>query len=105
LVAMAYGLSDERRQGHVEAVDTTIDAVSGQVVAAETFPLPLAARDGTIPLTLGNESGMPLQVSIRLRSQNLEFPEGDTLSLLLTEPSTRIDIPVRGPTAGAFPLQ
>jgi len=102
---MAFGLSDERRQGHVDAVESTIDTVSGQVVAPTTFTLTLAARDGTIPLTLGNQSGMPLQVSIRLRSQNLEFPEGDTLSLLLTEPSTRIDIPVRARTSGAFPLQ
>jgi hypothetical protein len=105
LVSMAYGLSDERRQGHVDTVESTIDTVSGQVVAPETFTLTLAARDGTIPLTLGNASGMPLQVSIRLRSQKLEFPEGDSISLLLTEPSTRIDIPVRARTSGAFPLQ
>lgn len=105
LVAVAQGLSDEQRRGHIEAVESTIDTVSGQVVAPETLTLTLAARDGTIPLTLGNESGLPLQVAIRLRSQNLEFPEGDTLSLLLTEPSTRIDIPVRARTSGAFPLE
>jgi hypothetical protein len=79
--------------------------VSGQVVVPETFTLTLAARDGTIPLTLGNQSGLPLRVVIRLRSQKLEFPEGESISLLLTEPSTRIDIPVRARTSGDFPLQ
>jgi hypothetical protein len=48
---------------------------------------------------------MPLEVSVRLRSQKLEFPEGEPIALVLTEPSTRIDIPVRARTSGAFLLQ
>ena len=48
---------------------------------------------------------MPCRSSVRLRSQKLEFPEGETIPLVLTEPSTRIDIPVRARTSGAFPLQ
>ena len=41
---------------------------------------------------------------IRLRSQKLEFPDGDTIELELVEESTRIDIRVRSRATGAFPL-
>ena len=70
-----------------------------------TFTLTLTAREGTIPLTIRNDSGVPLRVSIRLRSQKLEFPEGDTIDRLLTEEITRIDIAVRSRASGAFPLR
>ena len=44
-----------------------------------TFTLTLTARDGTVPLTIRNDSGVPLHVTVRLRSQKLEFPDGDTI--------------------------
>lgn len=105
LVAMANGLSEDQRQAHAAAVESAIDAVSNEVSTPATFTLTLAARDGTIPLTIQNGSGTPLNVAVHLRSQKLEFPEGETIPLVLTEPSTRIDIPVRARTSGAFPLQ
>jgi hypothetical protein len=105
LVATAFGVPSARRDTHVASVVSAIDAVADQVSTPPTFTLTLAAREGTIPLTIRNDSGLPLRVSIRLRSQQLEFPEGDTISQLLTEPSTRIDIPVRARTSGGFPLQ
>ncbi len=105
LVATAAELGRDRRHAHVNAVETAIDAVSDGVTTPATFTLTLAARDGTIPLTIHNDSGLPLEVQVRLRSQKLEFPEGETIPLVLTEPSTRIDIPVRARTSGAFPLQ
>jgi hypothetical protein len=105
LVSVAAGLRDDTRRAHVATVDGAIDLVSGQVSTTETFTLTLAARDGTIPLTVHNDSGLPLEVSILLRSQKLEFPEGERIPLLLTEPATRIDIPVRARSSGAFPLR
>jgi hypothetical protein len=105
LVATAVGLGDDRRREHVDAVESSIDAVTSQVTTPATFTLTLAAREGTIPLTIHNDSGLPLEVVVHLRSQKLEFPEGETIPLLLTADSTRIDIPVRARTSGAFPLQ
>jgi hypothetical protein len=105
LVAMATGLSEAQRRAHATAVESAIDAVSSQVSTPATFTLTLAARDGTVPLTIQNGSGTPLHVAVHLRSQKLEFPEGETIPLVLTQPSTRIDIPVRARTSGAFPLQ
>ena len=70
-----------------------------------TFTLTLTAREGTIPLTIRNDSGVPLHVSIRLSSPKLEFPDGDTIDRELVEESTRIDIRVRSRATGAFPLR
>lgn len=105
LVAAAAGLPDARRAAHIDAVETAIDAVTSEVSTPARFTLTLAAREGTIPLTIHNDSGLPLTVSVHLRSQKLEFPEGDTIEIPLTGTSTRIDIPVRARASGAFPLR
>jgi hypothetical protein len=105
LLAAASGLTASERRAHIEAVETAIAAVTGAVSTPETFTLTLAARDGTIPLTIHNDSGHPLHVTVRLRSRKLEFPDGDTIDRVLTEDTTRIDIPVRARASGAFPLE
>lgn len=104
LVAAAAGLDDDERRAHLDAATRAIDDVEGAVSTPPTFTLTLTDRDGTIPLTIRNDAGVPLRVSIRLRSQKLEFPEGDTIEQVLTEETTRIDLPVRSRATGAFPL-
>ncbi len=105
LVASGDGVSSARRRAHVATVETAIDAVTSQVSSPPTFTLTLTAREGTIPLTIRNGSGVPLHVTVRLRSEKLEFPEGDTIDLVLTEESQRIPISVVTRSTGAFPLE
>ncbi|MEO6317743.1 MAG: DUF6049 family protein, partial [Acidimicrobiales bacterium] len=105
LLASADSLSSERRRAHVATVETAIDAVASQVSSPATFTLTLTAREGTIPLTIRNGSGQPLNVTVRLRSDKLEFPEGETIDLVLTEESQRIPISVETRSTGAFPLE
>ena len=105
LVAEGIGVPTATRSEHVRQVTDTIAGIAGQVTTPATFTLTLTARDGTIPLTIGNGTDLPLHVTVRLRSQKLEFPEGDTIDLVLTEANTRLDIPVRALASGAFPLQ
>lgn len=105
LLASASGLSAAERGGHIDTVESAIDAVISKVSTPATFTLTLTAREGTIPLTIRNDSGVPLHVSVRLRSQKLEFPAGDTIDQVLTEETTRIDIAVRARASGAFPLE
>lgn len=105
LVAQATGEPTATRRAHVQRVIDTITGVSAQVTTPATFTLTLTARDGTIPLTIGNGTGLPLHVTVHLRSQKLEFPDGETIDLVLSEPNTRLDIPVRALASGAFPLR
>jgi hypothetical protein len=104
LVAAATGLDADEREAHLEAASAAIAEVTSQVSMPSSFTLTLAAREGTIPLTLRNDSGVPLRVSVRLRSQKLEFPDGATIDRTLTEPTTRIDVRVRSRATGAFPV-
>jgi Family of unknown function (DUF6049) len=104
LLATAAGLEDARRRAHLDAANAAMDDVAGRVTTPPTFTLTLTAREGTIPLTIRNDSGVPLEVQIHLNSQKLEFPDGDTIDRELTEVTTRIDIPVRARATGAFPL-
>ena len=105
LVAAARGLDGPARQAHVDAAGAAIDAVTSAVTAPPHETVTLTARDGTVPLTLGNDAGVPVHVVVHLRSPKLEFPDGDTLALTLTDTTTRLDIRVRARASGAFPLE
>lgn len=104
LLATASELTGRDRTAHAQAVVAAVDTVANGVSGPERFTLTLAARNGTIPLTLRNDSGIPLHVVVRLRSAKLDFPEGTEIERTLTEPLTRLDIPVTARASGAFPL-
>ena len=104
LIATTADLDDDDRDAHLAAAGAAMEDVAGGVTTPRSFSLTLTAREGTIPLTIRNESGVPLRVLIRLRSQKLEFPDGDTIERELVGEITRIDIRVRSRATGAFPL-
>lgn len=105
LVATARGIDAEERRAHVDAARSSMEEVLGAVTVPEHETVTLTAREGTVPLTLGNDTGIPVNVVVRLRSPKLEFPDGDTISLTLTEATTRVDLAVRARTSGAIPLE
>jgi hypothetical protein len=104
LLAGANGIDSDERLAHLDAATGAVDEVAAKISTPARFTITLTDREGTIPLTLRNDAGVPLRVSVRLRSQKLEFPDGDTMLLRLTEPTTRVDIRVRSRATGAFPL-
>jgi hypothetical protein len=104
LLATATGLSGDERDAHVAAARTAIDAVVSAISTPTHRAVTLTARDGTVPLTVRNDAGLPVNVVVRLRSPKLEFPDGDTITLTLTDATTRLDIKVRALASGAFPL-
>ena len=104
LVATAAGLDDRERREHLDAAAASMRDVAGAVSTPPTFTLTLTAREGSVPLTIRNDSGVPVRVEVQLNSQKLEFPDGDTIALELVEETTRINIRVRSRATGAFPL-
>ena len=104
LLATATALEPGQRRQHLDAARTGMETVVASVTAINSRTITLTARDGTVPLTLRNESGIPVQVVVRLRSPKLEFPDGSTIPLTLVEEVTRLDVDVRARTSGAFPL-
>ncbi len=104
LLATAADLSRVDRQAVADDVVSTINDLVAGISGPERFVLTLTDRKGTVPLTLRNDSGVPMNVVIRLRSPKLAFPEGTTIPIRLVETSTRLDIPVVARASGAFPL-
>lgn len=74
---------------HVPAVDSTIT---------------LTAQKGEIPVTFLNETGQQLRVRVHLRSDKLQFPDGDDRIVDLPPRSTTVRIGVRAQSSGTFPL-
>jgi len=105
LLATASELSRSERVAHIRAARASMDAVTGAISAPAGKTITLTARDGTVPLTLANDSGLPVNVVVHLRSPKLSFPNGDTIPLRLTDPATRLDISVRTRASGTFPLE
>ncbi|MGH9112416.1 MAG: DUF6049 family protein, partial [Acidimicrobiales bacterium] len=70
----------------------------------DEFRITLTSRTSTIPVNIDNRSDQPLTVRVELSSSQLEFPDGDVITRELQPGITRLDVPVRILTSGAFPL-
>ncbi|MEO7428015.1 MAG: DUF6049 family protein [Acidimicrobiales bacterium] len=105
LVATSSDLDRAERQAHLDSAQSAIDAVVRAVSAPARKTITLTARDGTVPLTLRNDAGLPINVVVHLRSSKLAFPGGATIAKTLTDPTTRLDISVRARASGTFPLE
>lgn len=105
LLAMSSVLTNSQRQAHLVATRAAMASITDAIHAPEREAITLTARDGTVPLALQNNSGVPVNVMIRLQSSKLEFPSGATLSITLTESTTRLNVPVRALASGTFPLR
>lgn len=105
LLAAGARLGDGQRAAHLAAAQAGVQAVVGAISVPARQTITLTARDGTVPMTLRNGAGVPVDVIVRLRSPKLEFPDGDTIPLTLTDETTRLDVAVRARASGAFPVQ
>jgi hypothetical protein len=105
LLSTAVALEPDEQRAHLAAARSAVDAVVGAISAPTHETITLTAREGTIPLTLRNDAGVPVNVTVRLRSTKLEFPAGDTLPMTLSDPTTRLSIEVRARASGSFPLE
>lgn len=105
LVAAARDLGATERAAHLDAIGAEVAGLVDAVSLPERPQVTLTARSGTIPLTLTNDSGFPVEVVVHLDSSRLEFPGGESLPLTLGAGSTRTDLAVRTLASGAFPLE
>lgn len=104
LRAMGLGLNSAERRREVAAAGAAVTRVADQISTPDQVTITLTARDGTVPLTIRNDTGGPLDVRLRFTSAKLELPGGETRTVTLTEQTTRLDIAVRARTSGAFPF-
>jgi hypothetical protein len=102
LRATGRGLDTGDRREELDAAQAAVDDLAAAIGTPETVTITLTAREGTVPLTIRNDTGGPVEVQVLLRSPKLELPGGDTLEMTLDEAATRLDIPVRTRASGSF---
>jgi hypothetical protein len=95
---------DADRPAYVARADAALGTVSGAVTLPDEFRITLTSRSSSIPVTLTNLSEQDLSVRVELDSDQLEFPDGDVLTSVLAPGTTRLEVPVRARTSGAFTL-
>jgi hypothetical protein len=104
LLATSSATPNGQRPAYVDRVTRQLDMLTDVVDLPDEFRITLTSRSSTIPVNVTNRSDRPLTVRIELASSQLEFPEGEVITQQLQPGVTRIDVPVRSRTSGAFPL-
>jgi hypothetical protein len=103
LVSQADDLGPAVAGQYLSAVDRLIRGVTDQVRGPRQR-ITLTARRATIPISLLNPTSEPLQVRVRLESDQLRFPEGAERELTLPPQNTTERFVIEARSSGAFPL-
>lgn len=98
-------LGADGRRRYLSEVSARIDTTLAAVEAPTDQTITLTSRRGTIPLRLRNANEDPVAVMVRLESERLDFPEGETIAVTLPPGETGIDVEVETRASGAFPLE
>ena len=97
--------STRQRDPYLTGVERAIDEQLGGIEMPQDRSITLTARRGEIPVTFQNHTGHPVRVIVRMESDKLVFPRGQTLEIDLTRLNTTHRFPVVARTSGAFPIR
>ncbi|HLF41604.1 MAG TPA: DUF6049 family protein, partial [Acidimicrobiia bacterium] len=110
LISQAEILAGDQRetrpppQDYVAGAQRSVRRVTGQVHGPDGQRVTLTARTGSIPISLLNANRHPIQVRVRLESDQLRFPRGSERLLTLPPQNTTASFAVEARSPGAFPL-
>ena len=89
---------------YLQQADRLIKGVTSKVRGPEGQRVTLTSRRASIPISLLNATGRPLQVRVRLESDQLRFLDGPDRVLTLAPQNTVERFRVESRSTGAFPL-
>jgi hypothetical protein len=98
-------LADTARSALLEEADRVMTAALAPIGVPEQGSVTMTADAGVIPVTLQNGRGDPVRVQLQLTSDKLEFPNGDTVELVLEPGTNRREVEVRLRASGGFPVE
>lgn len=111
LVGQSADLDRAGRLARLDGAVALVDARVALVSVVDQGGFRLTAREGTIPLTLVNQTGAPVQVAVTLSSDRLDFPDAEPgpatrrrIDVVLDRENTSVAVDVRARTTGAFPV-
>ena len=111
LVAGAEGLTGDERRAYLEGARRGIGERLQRIGIVSRGSFRLTSRQATIPLTLVNDLGTTMRVSLLLESDKLDFVDAEratsgtaAIPLVLRPGNTPLAVPVEARTSGDFPL-
>lgn len=93
--------------GQVDELNGVRRSINQQVKAIripKDRNITLTAREGSIPVTFQNDTGLPARVTINIDSAKLAFPGGASRTIVLDRLNTTTKFPVVARTSGSFPV-
>lgn len=104
LVSGDQELTVAEQQQYLDASVKLLAQVTEGIVAPEQAAVTLTARKGQIPVVVRNDLDQPVDVAVRLQSEKLEFPDGDSMVTTLPPGESRLEFTVSTRASGAFPV-
>jgi hypothetical protein len=89
---------------YLQGADRMVKSVTSKVRGPKGQRVTLTSRRASIPISLLNATGRPLQVRVRLKSDQLRFLDGNERFLTLAPQNTTERFRVESRSTGAFPL-
>lgn len=105
LLSTGAATAADQRRPYIDRTAAALDDLDGIVTLPEEFRITLTSRSSTIPVALTNLSEQELTVRVELEADQLEFPDGRVLTTALAPGTTRLEVPVRTRTSGAFSME
>lgn len=114
-VALALRLREVAVDRRIPSLDASLayldgaTTVVGNRMAAVRLPeqgsVTLTSSTASIPVVIDNGLDVPVEVSLALESEKLDFPSGSPVQVTLAPGHNRIEVDVRARASGVFPVE
>jgi hypothetical protein len=94
-----------RRDDAFDGVQAGLNRRLDEVRLPSDRSISLTAREGEIPVSVQNDTGEPVEVVVRLDSNNLQFPGGESRTVRVERQQVTETFAINARTSGVFPVQ
>lgn len=105
LASQSSDLRARDRIRYLEGVEEQVGDEISRIAMPQNRSITLTAREGEIPVTITSTLDYPLKAVLRVASDTLEFPDGDSQQLDLVRRNTTSQFTVQAQSSGSFPLR
>lgn len=100
-----YLLDDEAlARSYLEDIAASVESELSKVHPPSPTTITLTSNAGNLPVTLRNDAGYPVEVSLTLSAPRLRFVGGPRRLVVLEQEQQAFVFPVRAQTTGRFPV-
>ena len=105
LLSGAYGLTETQRDAYLAVVAQTVRDTVAAIQPPIRQRITLTSRSESIPMLIRNSLDHDVIVRLDLKSDKLDFPDGDSLLWRLSPGANQVQVPVQAKTSGDAVLE